>query len=184
MTGTDLRINADYFPIASSIIEVNWAPKTGTFTMNDATIDIGKSSAKMSGVFVLGLDDLYGPTVGISMTGHDVVIAPGDPDVPAGGFDSISFKGWSAPIYGALGIDEAVMIRGERRGSRARAASTCSKRASVSTWPLPGRASPPTTSSGSGRIFWPPTPAAWFVQIGDGDDRERQHEIRVPGRHT
>ncbi|HEX4298724.1 MAG TPA: hypothetical protein VHZ56_11950, partial [Devosia sp.] len=115
MTGTDLRINADYFPIASSIIEVNWAPHTGTFTMNDATIDIGKSSAKMSGVFVLGLDDLYGPTVGISMTGHDVVIAPGDPDVPAGGFDSISFKGWSAPIYGALGIDEAVMIRGDER---------------------------------------------------------------------
>ena len=111
MTGTSMRIGTDYFPVASNIIELDWAPKTGTFTMDDAAISIGPSSAHVSGVYVLGLDDLYGPIAAISMTAHDVKIGStelGDPAVP---FDTISFKGWEAPLYGAIGIDDAVVTK-------------------------------------------------------------------------
>jgi len=111
MTGTDLRMGDDYFPIASSIMEVNWVPSTGTFTMGESAFSIGQTTAKISGVFVLGLDDLYGPTVAMSMTSRDVKIHPNDMDEPTDSFDSISFKGWSAPLYGAIGIDQAIMTK-------------------------------------------------------------------------
>lgn len=111
MTGTEMRIGSDFFPIASNIIELSWAPKTGTFTMGDAAISVGPSSLHVSGVYVLGLDDLYGPIAAISMTAHDIKIGStelGDPAVP---FDTLSFKGWEAPLYGAVGIDEAVVTK-------------------------------------------------------------------------
>ena len=111
MTGTDLRMGDDYFPIASNIIEVKWTPATGTFDMAESTLSIGSTTAKMSGVFKLGLDDLYGPTVAISMTSRDVNIRPSDLPEPEAPFDTISFKGWSAPLYGAVGIDQAIMTK-------------------------------------------------------------------------
>ncbi|MBI4920144.1 MAG: hypothetical protein HY834_00205 [Devosia nanyangense] len=121
LTGTDLRMQQDYFPVASSIIEIDWAPQTGTFTMNEAAISIGQSTGKMSGVFVLGLDDLYGPTAAISVTASDVSIHPNDLGAPAVPFKTVSFKGWSAPLYGALGIDQAILSKpGVRLESKGR----------------------------------------------------------------
>ncbi|MEO8757159.1 MAG: hypothetical protein ABI398_05325 [Devosia sp.] len=114
MTGTDLRMGDDFFPIASNIIEVNWTPANGTFTMAESALTIGKTTAKMSGVFKMGLDDLYGPTVAISMNSRDVTIRPSDLEDPVRpSFDSISFKGWSAPLYGAVGIDQAILSRSD-----------------------------------------------------------------------
>ncbi|MHB1110918.1 MAG: hypothetical protein ACYCZU_11480, partial [Devosia sp.] len=72
MTGTDLRVDDDYFPIATSIMEIRWEPAIGRFTMAETQLTVGESSGTMSGVFVLGLDELYGPTVGMSMTGSNV----------------------------------------------------------------------------------------------------------------
>jgi hypothetical protein len=120
LTGTELRVADQFFPIASSIMEVHWTPETGTFTMGETAITIGAVSTKASGVFVLGLDDLYGPIVAMSMTNRDVRIH--QTDVPDDGFDLVSFKGWSAPLYGATGIDEAVMTKadGARIESRGR----------------------------------------------------------------
>jgi hypothetical protein len=119
MTGTDLRLGDNYFPIASNIIEVHWAPASGTFTMDEATLSVGAVTAKTSGVFVLGLDELYGPTVAVSMTSRDVQVRVDDlppSDKPL----DVSFKGWSAPLYGAVGIDQAVLssagMRMESRG--------------------------------------------------------------------
>ncbi len=111
MTGTDLRLDTDYFPIASNIMEIHWKPATGSFSMDETALTIGQTAAKVSGTFVLGLDDLYGPTIGISMVSRDVSIHPNDMDAPAEPFDSISFKGWAAPLYGAVGIDQAVMTK-------------------------------------------------------------------------
>jgi hypothetical protein len=111
MTGTDLRIGDDYFPIASNIIEVHWLPQDGTFNMAESSLNLGVTSAKVSGVFKLGLDDLYGPTVAISMTMRDVRIQPADLAGSEQPFDTISFKGWSAPLYGAVGIDQAIMSK-------------------------------------------------------------------------
>ena len=108
MTGMDLRIDQDHFPIASSIAEIQWAPETGQFTMKNAELKIGKSSATLSGIFVLGLDEQYGPTVGMSVTATDVNLVPNDLGSPASPFDQVVFSGWSAPLYGALGIDDLV----------------------------------------------------------------------------
>ena len=105
LTGTDLRVDDDYFPIATSIMEIKWAPAIGQFTMGETQVTVAESSGKMSGVFVLGLDDLYGPTVGMSMMGSDVSIHSelGAPEAP---FSKMTFSGWSAPLYGAMGIDQ------------------------------------------------------------------------------
>ena len=111
LTGTDLRMGDDYFPIATNIMEVKWTPSTGTFEMAESALSIAQTTAKISGVFKLGLDELYGPTVAISMTSRDVSIHPNDLGAPAEPFDSISFKGWSAPLYGAVGIDQAILSK-------------------------------------------------------------------------
>ena len=44
MTGTDLRLGEDYFPIASNIIEVKWTPHDGTFKMDESAITIDRKS--------------------------------------------------------------------------------------------------------------------------------------------
>src|SRR5690606_25033691 len=93
LTGTDLRIDDDYFPVATSIAEIVWDPAIGQFTMGETQVAIGESSGRTSGVFVLGLDELYGPTVGISMRASDVSIhsEAGDPETP---FSEMTFNGW------------------------------------------------------------------------------------------
>ena len=115
MTGTDLRVNKDYFPVATSIMEIAWTPDTGTFTLADTQLRIGQSSANISGVFVLGLDRSYGPTVGISVAAKNVSLRPDDMDAAAVPFEEMSFTGWSAPLYGALGIDQLAAKKGDGR---------------------------------------------------------------------
>jgi hypothetical protein len=108
LTGLDLRIGKDHFPIVSSILDVEWSPDDGRFTLADAALQIGQSSARLSGVFALGLDRTYGPTIGISIAAKDVRLHPNDMAAPAEPFDAMDFSGWSAPLYGALGIDRLV----------------------------------------------------------------------------
>jgi hypothetical protein len=115
MTGTDLRVEQDYFPIATSIVEVAWAPASSQFTMSEAQIAIGKSSGRMSGTFVLGLDPLYGPTIGMAVKGSDVYLHPYDMAAPETPFATMNFTGWSAPLYGAVGIDQ---FTAEKPGAR------------------------------------------------------------------
>lgn len=110
MTGMDLRIEHDLFPIASSIVRISWSPEKAQFTMSEAGVAIGQSTGRISGVFRLGLDEAYGPTVGMSMQMHDVRIHPNDLPAPAEGFD-MEFSGWSAPLYGAMGIDNFVATK-------------------------------------------------------------------------
>ena len=113
MTGMDFRVQDDLLPIASSIIRIDWDPAAARFTMAESGFRIGNTSAKASGVFALGLDESWGPTVGVSMTMHDVSIdANGPPEVP---FKTMTFKGWSAPLYGAMGIESFVA---EKPGAR------------------------------------------------------------------
>lgn len=105
MTGMDLQVGADLLPIVSSIAEVRWDPAAGQFTMDETQVIVGDNSAFVKGQFGLGLDPQYGPTVSISMSGRDVVI-PSDLGAPAQPFPSMRFDGWSAPLYGAVGIDQ------------------------------------------------------------------------------
>ncbi|RYE85522.1 MAG: hypothetical protein EOP19_09280, partial [Hyphomicrobiales bacterium] len=121
MTGTDLRVENHYIPLATSIMEIHWDPQKGQFTMEDSQITVGDSTGWMSGVFVLGMDPAYGPTVGISIKGRDVYIQA-ENGLPKEPFSEISFQGWSAPLYGAVGIDqfEARKADGSQLASRGR----------------------------------------------------------------
>ncbi|MCS6759067.1 MAG: hypothetical protein MO852_08630 [Candidatus Devosia euplotis] len=113
LTGLDLRVNDAYFPIASSILNVNWTPSTGQFALDEAALQIGKSSARLKGVFAMGLNPTYGPTLGMVLNAQNVVVQPDDMNAPAAPFDSMEFSGWSAPLYGALGIDRLVARKDE-----------------------------------------------------------------------
>lgn len=113
LTGLDLRLEDDYFPVASSILDVHWEPSKGQFTLAPGTLQIGNSQAQIQGVFAMGLDPNYGPTIGMSLDARDVSINPYDLPEPAQPFDTVEFTGWSAPLYGALGIDRLVARRGE-----------------------------------------------------------------------
>lgn len=105
LTGMDVKVNGQYFPIATSIAEVVWDPSIGQFTMGEMQVSVAGSTGYVSGVFKLGLDPLYGPIVGMKVAARDVAIANelGMPEAP---FSEVNFQGWSAPLYGATGIDQ------------------------------------------------------------------------------
>lgn len=105
MTGTDLRVENDYFPIVTSIMAVEWDPGLGQFTLDEAQFTVGSTTAFLKGVYRLGLDELYGPVVSMSVQARDVSITTedGPPEEP---FAKMVFQGWSAPLYGATGIDQ------------------------------------------------------------------------------
>lgn len=113
LTGLDLRIADAYFPIASSIMDITWDPAKGQFLLDDAALQIGQSRANISGIFAMGLDPTYGPTLGIKLSARDVFIHPNDMTAPAEPFETMEFSGWSAPLYGALGIDRFLARKGD-----------------------------------------------------------------------
>ena len=105
MTGMDVKTPNGYEPIATSIAEVRWDPSVGQFTMDETQVSVGNNTAYVKGVFRLGLDTQYGPTVSISLTGRDISLAS-DIGPPAEPFVEMSLAAWSAPLYGATGIDQ------------------------------------------------------------------------------
>lgn len=113
LTGLDLRIANDYFPVASSIMDITWAPRDGQFILNEAALQIGQSSAYLSGIVAMGLDPVFGPTLAISLKARDVAIQPNEMAAPEEPFESMEFSGWSAPLYGALGIDRLIARKGD-----------------------------------------------------------------------
>lgn len=113
LTGLDLRLEDAYFPIASSIMDIVWTPENGQFKLEESAIQIGHSSARLSGIFALGLDPKFGPTIGVALDAQKVFLQPDDMAAPEAPFDSITFSGWSAPLYGALGVDRILARKGE-----------------------------------------------------------------------
>lgn len=112
LTGLDVRMGIDYFPVASSILDIDWQPKEGRFSLAEGTVQVGNSQALVSGSFALGLDPKFGPIMGMAIKARDVVLQPGDMQAPDAPFESIDYSGWSAPLYGALGIDRLMIHKG------------------------------------------------------------------------
>ena len=112
LTGTDVELNGAYIPIVSSIAEVKWDPDTSTFTMDEAEFHVGENSGFFKGVFRMGLDPKFGPIISMSMTGRDIVLVSDVGPVEAP-FDEMNFTGWSAPVYGAVGIDRFEMKKAD-----------------------------------------------------------------------
>jgi hypothetical protein len=113
LTGLDLRVEDAYFPVVSSILNIHWDPGKGQFTLDPAALQIGQSSAQVAGTFALGLDATFGPTIGIALQASDVFLHPNDMAAPAEPFESMEFSGWSAPLYGALGVDRFLARKGD-----------------------------------------------------------------------
>jgi hypothetical protein len=111
MTGTRLRLDADHFPVSTVPFTVEWFPEEARFHFADIDLGIGESRARVTGDLVLGMDRQFGPTFGMSVRASDVRIQPYDMGPPQEPLDEVTFEGWSAPLYGALGIDRMVAAR-------------------------------------------------------------------------
>ncbi len=108
LTHTELRLKHDYFPVGAGRFFLDWDPKSARFELSDAPLVIGRSSTRISGEFVLGLDDDYGPTVSAALTLGDLSLVPNDMQAPKTPFSEVSVRVWSAPLYGTLGFDRVV----------------------------------------------------------------------------
>jgi len=113
LSGTNLRVQEDLFPITTEDMRIEWDPAASRFNMENAQMRVGQSTSVMSGTFVMGLDETYGPVIRISTEMESVVIHPNDLDAPEHAFDIMAFSGWSAPLYGAVGIDQMVAKKGD-----------------------------------------------------------------------
>jgi len=113
MTGMDLRIRDDYFPITTDDMVVKWSAPDAQFEMRETRFQAGPSYADVSGVYVFGLDENFGPTMRMTTTASNVYLHPNDLDAPATAYQSMQFVGWSAPLYGALGIESMVASSGD-----------------------------------------------------------------------
>jgi len=103
-----LRIQQDYFPLEASEFRVTWFPDEAKLLAQNTFVKVGDSYANVEGEFYLGLDDKFGSTLSMLIKASDVIIHPSDLDAPNISFDSINFSGWSAPLYGAVGIDQII----------------------------------------------------------------------------
>lgn len=111
LSGTHLRLNNDEFDVRTGPIEVEWTPSQSRFSIDSVELALGESRGLLSGDIVMGFDEQFGPTLGMSFRASDVWLHPADVEAPAEPFDEISFEGWSAPLYGALGIDRMIAAR-------------------------------------------------------------------------
>lgn len=113
LSGTNLRMQEDFFPVSEASFDVVWTAADARFELTRGRFEAGQSSADLSGTILLGLDPLYGPTVRLAMLATDVSLHPNDLDAPAAPIEEIYFEGWSSPLYNALGIDQFKAQRGD-----------------------------------------------------------------------
>ncbi|HWJ86796.1 MAG TPA: hypothetical protein VNS12_01835 [Pelagibacterium sp.] len=111
--GTKLRLNNDQFRIAAEPFDIEWLPAQSRFSVSDVDFVIGQSRGTLDADIVMGFDTQFGPTLGMSVRGRDLWLHPDDLDAPAEPFDDVHFEGWSAPLYGAIGIDRMVVAKDE-----------------------------------------------------------------------
>lgn len=111
VAGTNLRLNNDLFAISAEPVLVEWEPDRSLFSFAAAEVAIGQSRLTLGGDIVMGFDERFGPTLGMSIRARDVWLHPDDMEAPNEPFDEVHFEGWSAPLYGALGIDRMVVAK-------------------------------------------------------------------------
>ncbi len=113
LSGTNLRMRDDFFPVSEAQFDIAWDAAAARFDLLEGRFAAGNSSANLTGTFVLGLDPLFGPTVRMSMRATDAIIQPNDLGPPEAPVDEIYFDGWSSPLYSAIGIDQFKAQRGD-----------------------------------------------------------------------
>jgi hypothetical protein len=109
--GTNLRLNNDLFALSAEPFSVDWFPDQSRFSVADVAVGVGQSRGTVGGDIVMGFDEQFGPTLGMSLRGRDWWLHPDDLDAPSEPFEEIHYEGWSAPLYGAVGIDRMVVAK-------------------------------------------------------------------------
>ncbi|AEQ51556.1 hypothetical protein SAMN05428936_102176 [Pelagibacterium halotolerans] len=109
--GTRLRLNNDLFDLAAEPFAVDWFPAQSRFSIPDVEIGVGQSRGIIGGDIVMGFDEQFGPTLGMSIRGRDLWLHPDDMGAPSEPFETVHYEGWSAPLYGAVGIDRMVVAK-------------------------------------------------------------------------
>ncbi len=107
----NIRIDEDYFPLRADKIIIDWDPDAAKYSIRQTDIRIGNSSASFKGDFILGVDEIYGPTMRMSVEAQRLSIYPNDLLAPQIPFDKMSLVGWSASLYGATGIDYLLLTK-------------------------------------------------------------------------
>ena len=183
MTGMDLRVQDDLFPIASSIISIDWEPAEARFTMAEAGLPHrqyqrqGERRLRARPRRELGTD------------GRHV-------DEHARRLDRLQRTAGSAlHDDGVLRLVGAALRRDGHRKLRRRKAGRAARRDrprrhaarrhGLRHGRSAARGSPPTTSSASGRTSCPASARDWFVKnIPTGEIIIIDHEVQLPGRHA
>ncbi len=111
LNGMDLRIQDDEYPVLASPMEIIWDAGSATFNMKTTRFQAGPSYADFSGVFVMGVDQNFGPVIRMSTNLKNIYLHPSDMDAPEHPIEELQFLGWSAPLYGALGIEHLAATR-------------------------------------------------------------------------
>ena len=106
-----VRIEKNYFPLRAKKIIIDWDPSAAKYSVRQTNIRIGNSSGSFKGDFILGIDEIYGPTMRMSVEAQRLSIYPNDLLAPQTPFDKMSLIGWSAPLYGATGIDYLLLTK-------------------------------------------------------------------------
>lgn len=113
LDGTNFRIQNDNFPVRAQPARVEWDAREATFNMQKTRIQAGKSYAEVSGVFAMGVDENFGPTSRISINITNMYLHPEDMEAPESLIEEAQFLGWSAPLYGAIGIEHLAISSGD-----------------------------------------------------------------------
>ena len=113
MNGMKLRIQKDFFPLTADEMVIDWDAAAATFDMQPTHFKAGKSSADISGTFVMGLDENFGPTMRMTTHIQNIYLQPLDMGPPEKEINELQFIGWSAPLYGAMGIEQFAVHSGD-----------------------------------------------------------------------
>jgi len=111
--GVVVHLQDDELPIESTEVEAVWTPEDGRIKLLETRVRVGESSAAISGTFAMGMDEIFGPTIGLSIEAKDVEVTPRDMEAPLEPFTDVTLSGWAAPLYGAVGIDQLLAVKAD-----------------------------------------------------------------------
>ncbi len=119
INGTSVQLLDDTFPLSGDRTRVEWLPGESAFVLEPASIRVGDTTTTIDGRFALGVDPNYGPTVGVYFRALNTMLNPYDLEPASAPIERVEVHGWSAAVYGAVGIDQLEVSAGDMaiRGS-------------------------------------------------------------------
>ncbi|MCB9993916.1 MAG: AsmA-like C-terminal domain-containing protein [Hyphomicrobiaceae bacterium] len=115
ISGMRMRLGDQQYPVDQGVMHLEWDAIKSQFTLLPSHLKVGSVESDLKGVFVMGLDKTFGPNVRITVNASDLRLDADNTINPGAPIDEVLFVGWNAPLYGAMGIEQLVMKRGDMR---------------------------------------------------------------------